>query len=166
MSENPNNDSTEQKPVIADKMPAVIKLEAGEYWWCSCGKSSKQPFCDGSHQGSSFLSSILVSQKATLAPSFTHTPNPINKGSRQIREILRFKESVKKYYGLITASNEPHHRRLHLLNAYNYKEPHSSLHQERPFEAGKKSPGANRHKMAVSMISRRNTTNILQLLVS
>tara|TARA_B100001287_G_C22173807_1_gene295973 strand:- start:73 stop:360 length:288 start_codon:yes stop_codon:yes gene_type:complete len=44
MSENSNKDSTEHKPVIADKMPAVIKLDAGEYWWCSCGKSSKQPF--------------------------------------------------------------------------------------------------------------------------
>ena len=59
MSENSNNDSTEQKPVIADKMPAVMKLEAGEYWWCSCGKSSKQPFCDGS-QGSYFLPQKVV----------------------------------------------------------------------------------------------------------
>jgi CDGSH-type Zn-finger protein len=57
MSENRNNDSTEPTPVIADKMPAVIKLEAGEYWWCSCGKSSKQPFCDGSHQGLFFPAS-------------------------------------------------------------------------------------------------------------
>lgn len=54
MLENQENDSTEQKPVIADKKPAVMKMEAGEYWWCSCGQSSKQPFCDGSHQGTSF----------------------------------------------------------------------------------------------------------------
>ena len=57
MSENSNNDSTEQKPVIADKMPAVMKLEAGEYWWCSCGKSSKQPFCDGFAPGLFFPAS-------------------------------------------------------------------------------------------------------------
>ncbi|HSN23110.1 MAG TPA: CDGSH iron-sulfur domain-containing protein, partial [Methylomicrobium sp.] len=25
-----------------------------DYWWCACGKSNKQPFCDGSHQGSGF----------------------------------------------------------------------------------------------------------------
>ncbi len=25
------------------------------YFWCSCGKSSKQPFCDGSHKGSEFI---------------------------------------------------------------------------------------------------------------
>jgi CDGSH-type Zn-finger protein len=64
MSENQENDSNEQKPVIADKMPAVMKLEAGEYWWCSCGKSAKQPFCDGSHQGSSFKPQKVVIEEA------------------------------------------------------------------------------------------------------
>ena len=43
-----------EKPVVASRMPAVMKLEAGVYWWCSCGKSTNQPFCDGSHKGSSF----------------------------------------------------------------------------------------------------------------
>ncbi|MGY8813219.1 MAG: CDGSH iron-sulfur domain-containing protein, partial [Gammaproteobacteria bacterium] len=28
--------------------------EGKSYFWCSCGKSSKQPFCDGSHEGSDF----------------------------------------------------------------------------------------------------------------
>ncbi|HRJ70516.1 MAG TPA: CDGSH iron-sulfur domain-containing protein [Beijerinckiaceae bacterium] len=42
-------------PVIAAKAPIAVKVEAGkDYWWCSCGKSSKQPFCDGSHKGSTF----------------------------------------------------------------------------------------------------------------
>ena len=64
MSENKENNSSDLKPVIADKMPAVKKLEAGEYWWCSCGKSSKQPFCDGSHQGSSFQPQKIVLEEA------------------------------------------------------------------------------------------------------
>ncbi len=38
------------EPVIAQKFPYVLELEAGEYWWCACGRSSNQPFCDGSHQ--------------------------------------------------------------------------------------------------------------------
>ena len=43
------------QPVIAAKAPIKIAVEAGkDYWWCSCGKSSKQPFCDGSHKGTSF----------------------------------------------------------------------------------------------------------------
>ncbi len=42
------------EPVIADKKPVVMELEAGDYFWCSCGQSSNQPFCDGSHQGTDF----------------------------------------------------------------------------------------------------------------
>lgn len=42
------------RPVIVQKKPFVLDMEAGNYAWCSCGKSQKQPFCDGSHRGSSF----------------------------------------------------------------------------------------------------------------
>jgi len=42
-------------PEIAQKAPYPVEVEAGKsYFWCSCGKSSKQPFCDGSHKGSAF----------------------------------------------------------------------------------------------------------------
>ncbi len=41
-------------PHIAQKAPYAVELAAGDYWWCSCGKSAKQPFCDGSHKGSEF----------------------------------------------------------------------------------------------------------------
>tara|TARA_R110002167_G_scaffold39648_1_gene122267 strand:- start:830 stop:1069 length:240 start_codon:yes stop_codon:yes gene_type:complete len=44
------------EPVIAQKSPIGIDVEAGKtYWWCSCGQSAKQPFCDGSHKGSGFV---------------------------------------------------------------------------------------------------------------
>ncbi|HJV27293.1 MAG TPA: CDGSH iron-sulfur domain-containing protein [Aromatoleum sp.] len=40
---------------IAQKAPYAVDVEAGKsYWWCSCGKSASQPFCDGSHNGSEF----------------------------------------------------------------------------------------------------------------
>lgn len=43
------------KPEIPQKSPCAVDVEAGKsYWWCSCGKSSKQPFCDGSHKGGEF----------------------------------------------------------------------------------------------------------------
>ena len=43
------------EPEMASKTPLETKVEAGQtYWWCSCGKSQDQPFCDGSHKGSHF----------------------------------------------------------------------------------------------------------------
>lgn len=39
---------------IAARVPAVLELEAGTYFWCACGRSSTQPFCDGSHKGTEF----------------------------------------------------------------------------------------------------------------
>ncbi len=43
------------KPEIAARSPFPVVVEAGkDYWWCACGKSSRQPFCDGSHKGGPF----------------------------------------------------------------------------------------------------------------
>lgn len=39
---------------IPQKSPYAIELEPGDYWWCACGRSANQPFCDGSHQGTQF----------------------------------------------------------------------------------------------------------------
>ena len=38
-------------PVSAGRAPLVMNLEPGTYWWCACGRSKNQPFCDGSHEG-------------------------------------------------------------------------------------------------------------------
>lgn len=42
------------EPEIAGKEPVEIDLEAGTHYWCTCGKSAKQPLCDGTHQGTDF----------------------------------------------------------------------------------------------------------------
>ena len=42
------------EPVVAKKGPFVVELEPGSYWWCACGRSANQPFCDGSHKGTDF----------------------------------------------------------------------------------------------------------------
>ena len=43
------------RPVIADNKPVAVTLTKGEeYFFCACGKSKTQPFCDGSHAGSEF----------------------------------------------------------------------------------------------------------------
>jgi len=58
------------KPVISEKKPIKVELEAGKtYYWCRCGRSKDQPFCDGSHKGTG-LSPLEfkpdVSEKAHL----------------------------------------------------------------------------------------------------
>ncbi|HUH37920.1 MAG TPA: CDGSH iron-sulfur domain-containing protein [Spongiibacteraceae bacterium] len=43
------------KPVRAADTPYSVDVSAGrDYWWCACGRSASQPFCDGSHKGSVF----------------------------------------------------------------------------------------------------------------
>ena len=42
-------------PIIADNKPVPVQLSAGdEQYWCACGQSQNQPFCDGSHAGTEF----------------------------------------------------------------------------------------------------------------
>ena len=42
-------------PEIAQKAPYPVEVTAGKsYMWCACGRSAKQPFCDGSHKGTDF----------------------------------------------------------------------------------------------------------------
>ncbi|PMB37087.1 CDGSH iron-sulfur domain-containing protein [Schleiferia thermophila] len=55
-------------PEIAQKSPYILELQPGKYWWCACGKSSKQPFCDGSHKGSAFRPVVLeIEEPAKVA---------------------------------------------------------------------------------------------------
>ena len=37
--------------IVFCKKPVVMDLDAGTYWWCSCGRSANSPWCDGSHKG-------------------------------------------------------------------------------------------------------------------
>ena len=42
------------KPKVAQLAPYPTELDPGKYFWCKCGLSANQPFCDGSHKGTSF----------------------------------------------------------------------------------------------------------------
>jgi CDGSH iron-sulfur domain-containing protein 3 len=42
------------EPETPQKKPYGMELTPGDYWWCACGKSKNQPFCDGSHKGGEF----------------------------------------------------------------------------------------------------------------
>lgn len=44
-----------KQAVIVDTQPLIVELEAGTYYWCSCGQSKNHPYCDGAHQGTQFM---------------------------------------------------------------------------------------------------------------
>ena len=67
------------EPVIAQKAPYPVEVEEGKnYFWCACGRSQKQPFCDGSHKGTGFTP-VKYTAEATKKVFFCgckHTANP------------------------------------------------------------------------------------------
>ncbi len=74
------------KPKIAQKMPYVIDMKPGKYYWCSCGQSSKQPFCDGAHKGSSFtpmVVEITEAKKVALCGCKMSKTNPFCDGTHK-----------------------------------------------------------------------------------
>ena len=51
-------------PIIADNKPAKVSLSKGEeYHFCTCGRSKSQPFCDGSHVGTTFTPNVIVAEE-------------------------------------------------------------------------------------------------------
>ena len=53
-------------PDIPQKFPYPIEVEAGEsYFWCACGQSANQPFCDGSHAETEFRPIKYTAEEST-----------------------------------------------------------------------------------------------------
>jgi CDGSH-type Zn-finger protein len=53
------------QPVTAARAPVKVTLEAGkEYWFCACGRSAGQPFCDGSHKGTGLAPKNFTADKS------------------------------------------------------------------------------------------------------
>ena len=43
------------EPVVSSRTPYAVQVQEGaRYWWCACGRSKNQPFCDGSHKTTEF----------------------------------------------------------------------------------------------------------------
>lgn len=55
-------------PQIAQKAPYPVQLEAGKtYFWCACGQSKNQPFCDGSHKTTSLTPMKFTAEDSKTA---------------------------------------------------------------------------------------------------
>jgi CDGSH-type Zn-finger protein len=65
-------------PEIPQKEPFGLQLEPGTYWWCACGRSNNQPFCDGSHKGTGFepVKTEITSGKKVWLCGCKHTKTP------------------------------------------------------------------------------------------
>lgn len=56
------------KPICTQKSPYVVDVEAGKtYYYCTCGKSAKQPFCDGAHKDTCFKAHAWTAEKTGKA---------------------------------------------------------------------------------------------------
>lgn len=66
------------QPVIAATKPATLTLKPGTYYWCACGQSQDQPFCDGSHQGTGFapIAFEVEKEKKMALCLCKHTQSP------------------------------------------------------------------------------------------
>lgn len=52
------------EPVSPQMSPYPVECDEGKtYWWCSCGQSKNQPYCDGSHKGSDFVPKSFAADK-------------------------------------------------------------------------------------------------------
>jgi CDGSH iron-sulfur domain-containing protein 3 len=54
--------------IIAQKAPYAVEVESGKtYYWCSCGRSEKQPFCDGAHKETGMQPLAFTAEKTETA---------------------------------------------------------------------------------------------------
>ena len=52
-------------PIAAQKAPYPVDVEAGkDYYWCACGRSNNQPFCDGSHKGTGLSPQLYKAEES------------------------------------------------------------------------------------------------------
>lgn len=73
-------------PVVPQKAPYAVELAPGDYLWCACGQSKRQPFCDSSHKGSGIEPvkfSVVEAQRVWLCGCKHSGKQPFCDGTHQ-----------------------------------------------------------------------------------
>ena len=111
------------KPDIADTKPMAVELKAGEtVWWCSCGRSRKQPFCDGSHQGTDFEPVGFTAEKDgkvffCLCKRSANPPLCDGSHNRISREDLEARKGTKEVWYRVADVDELHDGEVRAVQA-------------------------------------------------
>jgi len=106
------------KPTIADSKPIPVNLEKGEeYYWCACGRSQNQPFCDGSHRGTDFTPVGFKAEESAEAwlCMCKHTANPPYCDGTHAKLPADRNTSPEVQAGMEPTPEEPTLKRIHDL---------------------------------------------------
>ncbi len=113
-----------EEPVVADVKPVKVTLEPGEHYWCACGRSQSQPFCDGSHRGTVFkpLAFTVEKQKTAVLCLCKHTKKPpyCDGAHRHLKPngpVTKSADAGSKRPGPPQARNTPEEPNLELIDA-------------------------------------------------